>query len=65
MHSSEDFGVAAGHTGCNASLQRLEVGQDGWRLQHGKKEAQNLQSCADVREVGLVGLLLYKTERST
>lgn len=58
MHSSEDFGVAAGHAGCNASLQRLEVGQDGRRLQHGQQEAQDLKPRADVREVGLGGLLL-------
>lgn len=48
MYSSEDFGVAAGHAGRNASLQRFEVGQDGWRLQHGQQEAQDLQPCADV-----------------
>lgn len=48
MYSSEYFGVAAGHAGCNASLERLKVDQDDWRLQYGQEEAQDLQPCADV-----------------
>ena len=54
----EDLGVAAGHAGGDAPLQGLKVGQDGRGLEHRQQEAQDLQACADVGEVGLGWLLL-------
>lgn len=63
MHSSQDFGVTTGHAGSNATLEGLEVCQNGWRLQHREQEAQDLQPSADVGEVGLVGLLLVKEKK--
>lgn len=63
MDSPQDFGVAAGHAGSNASLEGLEVGQDGWGLQHSQQEAENLQSSADVGDVSLCCLLLKGQRR--
>lgn len=60
----QDFGVAAGHARSNAPLQGFEVGQDGWGLQHGQQEAQDLQSGADVGDVGLCCLLLRGHRRN-
>lgn len=58
MDGTQDFGVAAGHAGRDASLEGLEVGQDGWGLQHGQQEAEDLQPSADVGDVSLRWLLL-------
>lgn len=58
MDGPQDFCVAAGHAGGDPFLEGLEVGQDGWGLQHCEQEAENLQAGADVRDVGLRRLLL-------
>lgn len=58
VNGTQHFGVAACHAGGNASLQGLEVGQDRGRLQHSQQETENLQSGADVGDVGLSWLLL-------
>lgn len=58
MDSPQDFGVATGHTCSNAPLEGFKMGQNSWGLQHCQKEAENLQSSADVGDVGLCWLLL-------
>lgn len=58
MNSPQHFGVAAGHACCDASLEGLEVGKNGWRLQDSQQEAEDLQSSADVGDVSLCWLLL-------
>lgn len=58
MDSPQDFGVAAGHACSDAPLEGFKMGQDGWGLQHCQKEAENLQSSADVGDVSLCWLLL-------
>lgn len=58
MDSPQDFGVAAGHACSDASLEGFKMGQDGWGLQHCQKEAEDLQSSADVGDVSLCWLLL-------
>lgn len=58
MHGSQNFGVTTSHACSNSPLERLEVGQDGWGLQHSQKEAENLQSSADVGNISLCWLLL-------
>lgn len=58
MDGPQNFGVPAGHACGDASLQRLEVGQYGGRLQHGQQEGEDLQSGADVGDVGLCWLFL-------
>lgn len=58
MDSTQHFGIAAGHARSDAPLERLEVSQDSWGLQHCQQEAENLQSCADVGDVRLGWLLL-------
>lgn len=42
VDSPQDFGVATGHACSDAPLEGLEVGQDGWGLQHSQQEAQDL-----------------------
>lgn len=59
MDGPQDFGVATGHAGRDAPLERLEMGQDGWGLQHCQEETEDLQSGADVGDVGLRWLLLH------
>lgn len=58
VDSTQHFGIATGHARSDAPLERLEVSQDGWGLQHCQQEAENLQSCADVGDVRLGWLLL-------
>lgn len=58
MDGPQDFGVAAGHARGDAPLEGFEMGQDGRGLQHGQQEAEDLQSGADVGDVGLRLLLL-------
>lgn len=58
VDSTQHFGIAAGHARSDAPLERLEVSQDSWGLQHCQQEAENLQSCADVGDVRLGWLLL-------
>lgn len=63
MDGPQDFGVATGHAGGDATLEGLEVGQDCWGLQHGQQEAEDLQSSADVGDVSLRRLLLKGRRR--
>lgn len=60
MHCPQNLGVAAGHAGGHAALQRLEAAEHSGRLQHAQQEAQHLQPRADVGKVGLVGLFLQR-----
>lgn len=61
----QDFGVAAGHARSDAPLEWLEVSQDGRGLQDGQQEAQDLQSGADVGDVGLCWLFLRGYRRNS
>lgn len=63
MDGPQDFGVATGHARCDAPLERFEMCQDGWRLQHCEKEAEDLQSGADVGDVSLRWLLLQRNKK--
>lgn len=60
MNRPQNFRIATGHTCSDPSLERLEMGQDGGRLQHRQQEAENLQSGADVRDVRLRWLFLRR-----
>lgn len=63
MDGPQDFGVATGHARRDASLERLEMCQDGWGLQHRQEEAEDLQSGADVGDVSLCWLLLQEEKK--
>lgn len=63
MDGPQDFGVATGHARRDASLERLEMCQDGWGLQHRQEEAEDLQSGADVGDVRLRWLLLQEDKK--
>lgn len=63
MDGPQDFGVATGHASRDAPLKGFKMGQDGWRLQHCKEEAEDLQSSADVGDVSLRWLLLQRDNK--